>query len=114
MESRLNLRAGGSAGCRRPVRREATLRVAVADPGAIGIAGNLLPLVLFKYTPLDLALPLGISFFTFQGVAYLVDLAAGEEPFASFLDYLLYRSFWAQLVAGPIVRPGELRDQLAT
>jgi alginate O-acetyltransferase complex protein AlgI len=62
--------------------------------------------------PLGIALPLGVSFFTFQGVAYLVDVASGEPPFASLRTFMLYKAFWPQLIAGPIIRPGEIREQL--
>ena len=99
----------------------------------LGILANLLPLVYFKYTnfflgsllglarlvgadvanrSLSIVLPLGISFFTFQGIAYLVDVAAGEEPFEKPLDFLLYKAFWPQLIAGPIVRPGEIKETI--
>lgn len=98
-----------------------------------GIAVNLAPLLYFKYTGFflsnvvsaanlfgagwslrlpDIILPLGISFFTFQGIAYLVDVATGEEPFESVSDFLLFKGFWPQLIAGPIVRPGEIREQI--
>ena len=58
-------------------------------------------------------LPLGISFFTFQGIAYLVDVANGEEPIGRLDHFLLYKAFWPQLIAGPIIRPHEIRDQIA-
>ena len=99
-----------------------------------GIAVNLAPLLYFKYTGFflsnmvsaanlcwgpdgtlrlpDIILPLGISFFTFQGIAYLVDVASGEEPFESASDFLLFKGFWPQLIAGPIIRPGEIREQI--
>jgi alginate O-acetyltransferase complex protein AlgI len=100
---------------------------------ALGIAANLAPLILFKYTGFLLGnvqavltltgshkhlfipaivLPIGISFFTFQGIAYLVDVAIGEPPFRRALDFLLYKGFWPQLIAGPIIRPGEIREQI--
>jgi alginate O-acetyltransferase complex protein AlgI len=60
----------------------------------------------------DIMLPLGVSFFIFQGIAYLVDVAAGEKPFARPRDFLLYKAFWPQLIAGPIIRPSEIRDQI--
>lgn len=61
---------------------------------------------------LNITLPLGVSFFTFQGIAYLVDVASGEEPFESLRDFMLYKSLWPQLIAGPIIRPGEIRTQI--
>lgn len=98
-----------------------------------GIVVNVAPLVVFKYTgflysnaaavgnalgaewadrlPYEILLPLGISFFTFQGIAYLIDVATGDEPFG-FVDFLLYKALWPQLIAGPIVRPGEIRADI--
>ena len=61
-----------------------------------------------------IVLPLGVSFFTFQGTAYLVDVASGVEPFTKPVDFVLYKSFWPQLIAGPIVRPDEIRDAVTT
>jgi alginate O-acetyltransferase complex protein AlgI len=51
-------------------------------------------------------LPLGISFFTFQQVAYLVDSYRTEAK-SSLLDYLLFISFFPKLMAGPIVQHKE-------
>jgi alginate O-acetyltransferase complex protein AlgI len=62
----------------------------------------------------EIVLPLGISFFTFQGIAYLIDVATGEEPFVRLQDFLLYKAFWPQLIAGPIIRPGQIREQIET
>ena len=63
---------------------------------------------------LEVLLPLGISFFTFQGMAYIVDVYKGiaVQP-KSILDFLLFISFFPQLVAGPICRSHELLPQLA-
>jgi alginate O-acetyltransferase complex protein AlgI len=60
----------------------------------------------------EIILPLGISFFTFQGVAYLVDVSSGERPFMKFKDFILYKAFWPQLIAGPIIRPREIHSQI--
>ncbi|NNM74958.1 MBOAT family O-acyltransferase [Enterovirga aerilata] len=95
----------------------------------IGIAANLLLLGIFKYldffggllalipgvTPprYDLALPLGISFFTFQHVMYLSDLRSGRTRHAGLLDYALYVAFFPRVIAGPLVRPADLLPQLA-
>jgi len=57
-------------------------------------------------------LPIGISFFTFQGISYLVDVSKGRVPPASMLDVLLLMSFFPHLVAGPIVRAADLVPQL--
>ncbi|MBI3288271.1 MAG: MBOAT family protein [Elusimicrobia bacterium] len=61
---------------------------------------------------LALPLPLGISFFTLQGIAYLVDYERGDAKFMSLREYILFKSFFAQLIAGPITRARELLPQL--
>jgi D-alanyl-lipoteichoic acid acyltransferase DltB (MBOAT superfamily) len=62
---------------------------------------------------LDIVLPVGISFFTFQGISYVIDVYRGEvEPVRSPLDMFLYISFFPQLVAGPIVRAAHFLPQL--
>jgi len=66
----------------------------------------------WKYNIADIILPLGISFFTFQGIAYLVDIWAGEKPFEKLCDFLLFKAFWPQLIAGPIIRTHEIYDQI--
>jgi hypothetical protein len=62
----------------------------------------------------NVVLPIGISFFTFQAVSYLADLGTGrlERPL-SLLDTGLYLSFFPQLVAGPIVRATEMAGQIS-
>lgn len=62
---------------------------------------------------LDIVLPLGVSFFLFQMISYLVDVHRGTPSEPSLFRYALYISFFPQLVAGPIVRPNELLPQLA-
>ena len=58
-------------------------------------------------------LPVGISFFTFQAVSYIVDVKRRKiAPVANFLDFGFYLSFFPQLVAGPIVRAVEFVEQL--
>jgi len=59
-------------------------------------------------------LPVGISFFTFMGISYLVDVYRGDFRPTSFGKFAAYLSFFPHLVAGPIVRPGELVPQLDT
>ncbi len=92
------------------------------------IAANLLLLALFKYTALaidlanlipgvevakpSLALPLGISFFTFHHVMYLTDLKAGRAPRYGLVDYAFYIAFFPQVLAGPLVRWSEVMHQL--
>lgn len=57
---------------------------------------------------IEVVLPLGISFHTFQSISYVVDVYRGQQSaIASFPDYALFISFFPQLVAGPIVRARE-------
>ncbi|MGX8698859.1 MAG: MBOAT family O-acyltransferase, partial [bacterium] len=86
---------------------------------ALALAGSLGTLFLFKYadfflgTGLSLVLPVGISFYTFQTLSYVIDIYRGEaEPERHFGLYALFVSFFPQLVAGPIERPGDLLPQL--
>ena len=60
-----------------------------------------------------LLLPLGISFFTFQQLSYLLDSYQGKVPDYSFLDYALFVTYFPQLIAGPIVLHNELVPQFA-
>ena len=53
----------------------------------------------------QLILPVGISFFTFMAISYIVDVYRGHTHVASWIDVFLYLSFFPHLVAGPIVRP---------
>lgn len=57
-------------------------------------------------------LPIGISFFTFQAVSYVVDIFRGEKPLKNPIDLALYISFFPQLIAGPIVRFHDIQDYL--
>jgi alginate O-acetyltransferase complex protein AlgI len=62
-----------------------------------------------------IVLPVGISFYTFQTMAYSMDVyLRRSEPSRSFLDFALFVTFFPQLVAGPIVRPSDLIPQFAT
>jgi len=63
---------------------------------------------------LHLALPLAISFFTFQQIAYLVDSYRGETAEYDFLNYALFVTFFPQLIAGPIVHHAEMMPQFAS
>jgi D-alanyl-lipoteichoic acid acyltransferase DltB (MBOAT superfamily) len=64
---------------------------------------------------LQILLPVGISFYTFQTMGYTIDVYRGElKARTQFVDYLLYVSFFAQLVAGPIERAGRLLPQIET
>ena len=62
-----------------------------------------------------IVLPIGISFYTFQAIAYVADVASGKfRPAASLLDFTNYLLFFPKLCAGPIVRPGDLVPQMET
>lgn len=63
---------------------------------------------------LRVALPVGISFFTFESMSYVMDVYRKElEPQKSYAEYLSFVAFFPHLVAGPIVRPRDLLPQLA-
>jgi alginate O-acetyltransferase complex protein AlgI len=96
----------------------------------IGIVGNIGLLGYFKYSDffienfnlafgsdiplLHLALPLAISFFTFQQIAYLVDSYRQETKEYDFLNYAVFVTFFPQLIAGPIVHHKEMMPQFAS
>ncbi len=61
-----------------------------------------------EYPLLSLFLPVGISFYTFQQLGYLIDCAKGEAPVCSFGDYLTFMVYFPQLLQGPILRYGEI------
>ncbi len=64
---------------------------------------------------LNVILPVGISFYTFQTLSYTIDVYRGKLcPHESLLDFALYVAFFPQLVAGPIVRASSLLPQLAS
>lgn len=112
--------------CRLMIRYEQKKKIILS----ISIFMNLLILGYFKYTDflieninlffhgkigyLELALPLGISFFTFQQISYLIDTSKGQYCQHSFLDYALFVTFFPQLVAGPIVSHDEMLPQFAS
>jgi alginate O-acetyltransferase complex protein AlgI len=63
---------------------------------------------------LSVVLPIGVSFFTFESMSYVIDVYRGDiEPHESYLEYLAFVAFFPHLVAGPIVRPRDLLPQLA-
>ncbi len=67
----------------------------------------------FSIQPLNLALPIGISFFTFQTMSYSIDLYRREvKPEKNYLTYLTYVSMFPQLIAGPIVRFATVQEGL--
>jgi alginate O-acetyltransferase complex protein AlgI len=94
-------------------------------PLSVGVLLNLAFLGVFKYLPefaihsssrslgifLHLALPLGISFWTFQAVSYLLDLYREELLDPSFVEFLLYMSFFPVTISGPICRLPEMLPQ---
>lgn len=66
----------------------------------------------FKLTEFDIVLPVGISFFTFQAIGYIIDVYRKEIPAEkNFIRYALFVSFFPQLVAGPIERSKNLLNQ---
>jgi alginate O-acetyltransferase complex protein AlgI len=103
---------------------------------ALSVVSNLGLLAAFKYTPFvydngtavarwlgydvpprawDILLPLGISFHTFQGISYTVDVYRRRIPAVrSVLDYALFVAFFPQMAAGPIVRAAEFLPQMAS
>lgn len=73
----------------------------------------LAPLWNGDYHPLNIFLPVGISFFTFQSLSYTIDVYRRQlSPLDSLLDYAFYVSFFPQLVAGPIVRAKDFIPQI--
>ena len=60
----------------------------------------------------DVVLPLGISFYSFEIISLAVDVYSGKRPCPSFGRYLLFVTFFPHLIAGPIMRGGELLPQL--
>jgi len=66
-----------------------------------------------SYGPFDIILPLAISFFTFQQIAYLVDCYGDHDKDYDFLDYSLFITFFPQLIAGPIVHHKEMMPQFS-
>jgi alginate O-acetyltransferase complex protein AlgI len=100
---------------------------------AFGVVLNLIMLIGFKYSnflvdnvnlcfellklpkiTLDkIHLPIGISFFVFQGISYLIDIYRGDvKPTSSLLNFAMYKAFFPQLIAGPIVRYRDVSAQI--
>lgn len=64
---------------------------------------------------LTIILPVGISFYTFQSISYILDVYNGRlKPEGKFMNYALFVAFFPQLVAGPIERAGHMLDQFKT
>lgn len=74
---------------------------------------NVNALIGTHFTLLSLTLPLAISFYTFQKIAFLVDTYRGETKACHFLDYALFVTFFPQLIAGPIVHHAQIMPQFA-
>lgn len=74
--------------------------------------GNLNSLFGADFVLRNILLPLGISFFTFQQISFVIDAFNGEVPDYDFLSYACFVTFFPQLVAGPIVTHNELVPQL--
>ncbi|UXI69514.1 MBOAT family O-acyltransferase [Tahibacter amnicola] len=71
--------------------------------------------ITYKPPPLGIILPIGISFYTFHSVSYCIDVYRRKfAPTGNWRDYALYVAFFPQLVAGPIVRWTQMRDQIET
>ena len=95
--------------------------------GTVGVALNLMALCYFKYTSFvldavsalsgahltfgEIVLPLGISFFTFQQIAYLVDIMRGAKVERDIVSYTLFVCFFPHLIAGPLVHHAEMIPQ---
>jgi alginate O-acetyltransferase complex protein AlgI len=95
----------------------------------VGISGNLLAIAYYKYAAFlvdnansllgqnfqvpDIILPIAISFFTFQQIAYLVDAYAVRSEERNFVNYIFFITFFPQLIAGPIVHHSDVLPQLS-
>src|SRR6266480_800594 len=87
---------------------------------------QLLPLLYYKYADFvvnqvlglnlswlhGLLIPVGISFYSFQKVAFAIDTLVSKQPLPAFLDFMNFASFFPQIVAGPIERRGDLLSQV--
>ena len=75
--------------------------------------GSISEIIGNNFQPLDIFLPVGISFFTFQSLSYTIDIYRREiRPLPSLLDYAFFVSFFPQLVAGPIVKARDFVPQI--
>lgn len=110
---------------RRSVRRAVLGCSLAANLGILGLfkygdfalmtAGNLAEYFNFGYRPTALGwvLPIGISFYTFEGMSYTIDVYRGDmKPLRSFARFFLFISFFPHLVAGPIVRARQFVSQI--
>ena len=77
------------------------------------VMSNLEALIGGNFQPLDLILPVGISFYTFRTISYVVDVYKGKiQPVDDYVEYLFFLSYFPCLVAGPIVRARDFMPQL--
>lgn len=77
------------------------------------VMSNLEALIGGNFQPLDLILPVGISFYTFRTISYVVDVYKKKiQPVDDLVDYLFFLSFFPCLVAGPIVRARDFMPQM--
>jgi alginate O-acetyltransferase complex protein AlgI len=101
---------------------------------SLGIGTNLAALAYYKYAGFfvgiwntlaapregaiavpEIVLPLGISFFTFQGISYLIDVYRKDIEFqSSFWRFAMYKAMFPQLIAGPIVRYRQIAEEIET
>jgi D-alanyl-lipoteichoic acid acyltransferase DltB (MBOAT superfamily) len=95
----------------------------------VGVSSNLLLLAYFKYAnfflgtisfvssnnlpPLDIILPIGISFYTFTQIAFLVDTYQGKVKEYRFVHYLLFVTYFPHLIAGPVLHHKEMMPQFS-
>ncbi len=76
-------------------------------------AGMVVQMIGGNFQPWDIFLPVGISFYTFKTISYVVDVYRGRtQPMESILDYAFYVSFFPTLLAGPIVRATDFGPQI--
>ena len=113
-------RVMSAPGCSRTFRR---VCVGLSLTASLGILAyfkyanfflwNIQAMVGGNFQPLDLVLPVGISFYTFQSISYIIDVYKGRvEPTRTWLEYAFFLSFFPALVAGPIVRADYFLPQI--
>lgn len=80
--------------------------------GSFNAVAEMMGMPMFEQV-MNVTLPLGISFYTFQSMSYSIDIYRGDaRPIKNFIDFACYVSMFPQLVAGPIIRFQEVADQL--
>ncbi len=75
------------------------------------IVDNVAPLIGVDHSPIRIALPIGISFYTFTQIAFLVDAARGKARETGLVHYLLFVTYFPHLIAGPILHHSEMMPQ---